>query len=85
MAIKRKPKTEVLEEFIGRAPDAPSPSADLPGHEGVKGVFKGHKRQITLTIAPKLLQGVDALAKRTGQTRAALINLAIWRMLNNEL
>ncbi|MDE2268567.1 MAG: CopG family transcriptional regulator, partial [Betaproteobacteria bacterium] len=43
----------------------------------VKGVMLGHKRQITLTIAPELLARVDALAGQIGQSRAAVINLAI--------
>jgi predicted transcriptional regulator len=43
------------------------------------GVRRGTKQQITLTIAPELLAKVDELAQRMGQSRAALINLAIYR------
>jgi len=43
----------------------------------VKGVFKGNKRQITLTIAPELLDKIDEMAAKLSQTRAAMINLAI--------
>ena len=57
------------EAFIGRAPDAPR-----------KGVVRGRKAQITLTIAPELLAKVDALASRMGQSRAALINRAIYEL-----
>jgi hypothetical protein len=57
------------EAFIGRAPDAPR-----------KGVVRGRKEQITLTIAPELLAKVDALASRMGQSRAALINRAIYEL-----
>ena len=70
-------------------PYAPMPMAFRLLHqferflEGIyqKGIQKGHKRQISLTIAPELLQRVDELAKRTGQGRAGIINLAIYRAL----
>jgi hypothetical protein len=45
-----------------------------------KGVIRGKKEQITLTIAPELLAKVDALASRMGQSRAALINRAIYEL-----
>ena len=64
----RKP-ARPAEAFIGRAPDAPR-----------KGVVRGRKEQITLTIAPELLAKVDALASRMGQSRAALINRAIYEL-----
>jgi hypothetical protein len=57
------------EAFIGSAPDARR-----------KGVIRGRKEQITLTIAPELLAKVDALAGRMGQSRAALINRAIYEL-----
>ena len=50
-----------------------------------KGIPKGHKRQITLTIAPELLRKVDEVAKRTGQARAAVINMAIFRALEGDI
>jgi hypothetical protein len=42
---------------------------------------KGNKRQITLTIAPEILRWIDEVAHRTGQARAAAINMAIYRAL----
>ena len=45
---------------------------------------KGSRLQISLTIAPELLSRVDGLAETMGQTRAALINLAIYRLLAQE-
>ena len=93
MAIQKRPKlppeAASLEatDFIMRAPDAPKPAeAAVPrvrvdGHDEQpyeKGIKKGNKRQISLTIAPDLLRRVDELARRTGQGRAAVINLAIW-------
>jgi hypothetical protein len=58
-----------VDAFIGSAPD---------GHR--KGVIRGKKEQITLTITPDLLAKVDAIAGRMGQSRAALINRAIFEL-----
>lgn len=88
MAIQRKPKTaanQAAEDaFIAGAPDAPKPQASTSTiYE--KGVKKGNKRQITLTISPELLRKVDEVAKRTGQARAAVINMAIFRALEGDI
>lgn len=89
MSISRKPKptTSVktdVEAFISGAPDA---GAGIPGTGSTyqKGIPKGNKRQISLTITPELLQRVDELAKRTGQGRAGIINLAIYRALEGDV
>ncbi len=94
MAIQRKPKVPeagAVDAFIAGAPDAaaapvapsalPSPTAR---DDYSKGVAKGHKRQITLTMAPHLLRRVDEMAQRTGQTRAGIINLAVSRALDGD-
>lgn len=60
---------KAVDAFIGSAPDG-----------GRKGVMRGRKEQITLTIAPELLAKIDEMATRMGQSRAALINLAIYRL-----
>jgi hypothetical protein len=65
-----KPKPRTADSFIADAPDAETTP---------KGVRKGNKRQISLTIAPALLKKVDALAAELGQSRAAVINMAIYR------
>ena len=57
-------------EFIAAAPD---------GESVQRGVLRGKKRQITLTIMPDLLEKVDAMARRLGQSRAAVINMAVYR------
>ena len=67
MAIT-KPVKPTTEAFIAAAPDAVR-----------KGVMRGRKEQITLTISPELLARVDRMASRMGQSRAALINLFIYR------
>ena len=86
MSIQRKPKTApataAQDAFIQGAPDA-STAAPAAAYE--KGIPKGHKRQITLTIAPELLRKVDEVAKRTGQARAAVINMAIFRALEGDI
>lgn len=56
-----------VDTFIGGAPDATR-----------KGVIRGKREQITIT--PELLAKVDALASRMGQSRAALINRAIYEL-----
>lgn len=69
MAIVKPKKPATADAFISGAPDA-APAVK-------KGVMLGNKRQITLTISPELLTRVDELAGQIGQSRAAVINLAI--------
>jgi Ribbon-helix-helix protein, copG family len=45
------------------------------------GVIRGRREQITLNIPRELLVAVDMLARRMRQTRAALINRAIYELL----
>lgn len=68
MAITKPVRPKTTESFISGAPDARP-----------NGARRGNKQQITLTIAPDLLAKVDEMAERMGQSRAALINLAIYR------
>lgn len=83
MSIQRKPKTaKTADAFVAGAPDA-TDTGDTGEYE--KGIKKGRKRQITLTIAPDLLRRVDETAKRSGQGRAAIINLAIFRALEGDI
>jgi hypothetical protein len=78
MAItKPKPKnTPSVDKFILGAPDA-----DVKP----RGVKKGNKQQISLTIAPSLLMKVDELAAELGQSRAAIINMAVYRAVEHGL
>ena len=75
MTIIKKPQTikasSEMDAFISGAPDATIP----------RRVHKGSKVQITLTIAEPLLLRIDTLAEQLGQSRAALINLAVVQML----
>jgi len=72
---KRKvTKTEAVTQFIEQAPDA------VPSKKATK---KGNKEQISLTITPELLAQVDALAGQLGQSRAAVINMALYQLVNS--
>ncbi|AOW24588.1 CopG family transcriptional regulator [Sphingomonas melonis TY] len=91
MAITPRPKpvasaasTAAQDAFISGAPDASPVLKDAPA-EYEKGIKKGNKRQITLTIAPDLLERVDQVARRTGQARAAVINMAIFQAIEGDL
>lgn len=87
MSIQRKPKTTMVvaaeDAFIQGAPDAKIEEVKATVYE--KGIAKGNKRQITLTIAPELLRKVDEVATRTGQARAAIINMAIFNALEGNI
>ena len=78
MTITKKPQkaARTPAEFIASAPD---------GEKDRGGVLKGKKRQITLTIMPELLDKVDAMARRLGQSRAAVINMAVYRIVEHGL
>ena len=56
--------------------DGPQPSDQPMGYR------KGNKRQITLTITDKLYGQVTALAEKLGQSRASVINSAIYQAVN---
>lgn len=74
---KPKPKnTLAADAFISGAPDAEAKP---------KGVKKGNKQQISLTIAPTLLAKIDEMAAELGQSRAAVINMAIYRAVEHGL
>ena len=84
MAItKPKPKQEKTkaDDFISGAPDGAA-EADPRKPKYVK---KGKKLQISLTIAQPLLERVDELAAKLGQSRAAVINLAVYQGLESGL
>lgn len=72
---KPKPKP-TAEMFIAGAPDSELKT---------RGVKKGNKQQISLTIAPALLAKIDELAAELGQSRAAVINMAIYRAVEHGL
>lgn len=78
MAIQKKPQAIVttdsaVEKFINAAPDGQSK----------KGVIKGKKQQITITMDPSLIEQIDAAAAENGQSRAAFINMSCINALEN--
>lgn len=86
MAITSKPKPKAAEPaaaenaaeaFISGAPDASPAKAQATRRE--------IKKLISLKIAPTLLERVDQLAAELGQSRAAVINLAIHRAVERGL
>ena len=78
MTIMKKPErvAHAAAKFIAAAPDGDGES---------QGVRKGNRRQISLTIMPDLLAKVDAIARRLGQSRAAVINMAVYRLVEHGL
>ena len=87
MSITRKPTktaeavaSEAADAFIAGAPDA---GVDTP--LAPRRVRKWRKVQITLTITEHLLKRDDELAGQLGQSRAAVINLAVVQMLERGL
>lgn len=69
---------------VSPPPTQPARRGRPPRDAETKGVRKGARLQISLTIAPELLSRIDGLADTMGQTRAAVINLAIYRLLSQE-
>ncbi|EPG3568491.1 hypothetical protein ON011_003430 [Providencia rettgeri] len=63
--------------FINGAPDGKA--------EEKKGVVKGKKHQITITMTPELIAQIDTAAAENGQSRAAWINMSCINTLNNGL
>lgn len=88
-AISTKPAAAPADEakiqaFLAGAPDAAS-TVNQPKDEKAASRVKtvrGKRLQITLTIAPELLDQVDAEAERSGMSRASLISLAIRKLLD---
>jgi hypothetical protein len=84
MAITIPKSRPSIDAFINAAPDAAATAVEV-AQPGPKYVKKGKKLQITLTITQPLLERVDELASKLGQSRAAVINLAIYQGLESGL
>ena len=69
-----RPKKKAAEDFIKSAPDAGVPTETEKDRK---------KIQISLTISPELLKAVDEKARKSGISRAALINLAIHQAISS--
>lgn len=73
-AVSDVPDT-VAEKFIAGAPDAKTKDA------GAAGVIRGNKRIISVGIALDLMPQLDAAAGRLHVSRAAFINMALTRAI----
>jgi hypothetical protein len=71
--------------FVNKAPDAPkSPDApEAPDAPKSRDVKRGKKVPITVTVPGMMLEELNVRAESLGQSRAALINLAIARLLRD--
>ncbi len=79
MAIRKAVKTN-QDKFISGAPDAKAASKQVE----VKGVMRGNKRQISLTLSPGMLPQIDQAADELGISRAAWISMTIARALKKQ-
>jgi hypothetical protein len=60
---------------------APKPPGPVTMTRERRGVMRGNREQITLTLPPETLNRLERLARDAGMTRAALLNLFIHRGL----
>ena len=80
MAIQKKPKTQdKTDAFMSGAPDAGASTNKVIPYE--KGITKGKKRQVSITIAGDLLRQVDEQAEAMGTGRSAFISMALYKAL----
>ncbi|WP_419605266.1 hypothetical protein [Thiolapillus sp.] len=78
MAIQKKPKTQdKTDAFMTGAPDAGAATDKAAPYE--KGITKGKKRQVSITIAGDLLRQVDEQAEAMG--RSAFISMTLYKAL----
>jgi hypothetical protein len=63
----------------------PKPTSPTKLVKERKGVMRGNREQITVTLPPETLTRLERLARGAGMTRAALLNLFIHRGLEQGL
>lgn len=87
MGISRRPSpskapatAEAIDQFISGAPDGAGPKKVAVR---VAGIRRGNKQQISVTLHPELLVKMDAMARDTGQSRASIINMAVYALLKD--
>lgn len=87
MAIQKKPKIpNKTDAFMTGAPDAKAAADDAKAETDKatpyeKGITKGRKRQVSITISGDLLRQVDEQAKAIGTGRSAFIAMALYKAL----
>lgn len=81
MAVIPRTKPASAEAFIGGAPDAGA-LVPPPTGTGTKTIRKsGKKNIISVSIDPVVLDDLDAYAVEMGMSRAAVITLAVKKLL----
>lgn len=75
MTLTQRPSKNQKKEdaFISGAPD----SVVKP-----KGIKKGNKQQVSITLAPDLLAKLDEVSSKRGVSRAGFINLAVYHYID---
>ncbi len=63
----------------------PKPAGPAKPVRERKGVMRGNREQITVTLPPETLTRLERLAREAGMTRAGLLNLFIHRGLEHGL
>ncbi|SCY13952.1 ribbon-helix-helix domain-containing protein [Nitrosospira sp. Nsp13] len=77
----RTPAPEKKASFLD-TPEASQDTSKAPDYKP-KGVMKGTKRQISLTIPPALLAEIDVLADEEGLSRASWISQTLRRAIKH--
>ena len=85
MAITSKPKPKLAEPAVADNAAADAFISGAPDASKAQTTRREVKKLISLKIAPTLLERVDQLAAELGQSRAAVINLAIHRAVERGL
>lgn len=85
MAITSKPKPKLAEPAVADNAAADAFISGAPDASKAQATRREVKKLISLKIAPTLLERVDQLAAELGQSRAAVINLAIHRAVERGL
>lgn len=78
MTVRTPPAAKTTS--ILNTPEARKVVSKAPDYKAV-GVMKGSKRQISLTIPPKLLEEIDVLAGEEGISRASWISQTLRRAI----
>lgn len=77
LGINKDSQNDAITDFINAAPDAKVKEK--------RGVVKGKRQQISITMPPDILEQIDEAAAQNGQSRAAYIIMSCINTLNNGL
>lgn len=80
MAINSVTKRSAVDAFLGAAPDSQPTGAQMPNR---RGVLRGRREQITLTLPPGVLRNIDDRARELGISRAAFLVQSAVRALES--